>query len=161
MSSLYFDAGLGLHTIFALVWIIGTFVSLQALLRLSKQPTDVSSAKRARIAQMLKAVGGGLTVILGLGFYYYINVYRTAYATSSAGLPLVDSGAVLGLIVLIWQMSQASRIRNALKALSATGASTPQIQTTNTATLPKSWMLIVPSILLVLAFLLMIGGTTM
>lgn len=110
---------------------------------------------------MMKAIGGGLTVLIGLGFFYYINIYRTAYATSSAGLPLVDSGALLGLIVLVWQMSQASRIRNALKTISASGAASTPAQTAKPATIPQSWMLIAPAILLLVAFALMIGGTMM
>ena len=165
MSTLYFDGLLGLHIVFALLWIAGTFIGLGALMRLSKKPADVSSAKRARMSQMLTAAAGGLAVLIGAGFYYYINVYRTEYATSSSGLPLVDAGAALGLIVFIWQMAQGSRIRNSLKATIAatsasSGASAP-VQTANAPTLPKSWMLIAPAILLVVAFLLMIGGSMM
>lgn len=165
MSSLYFYGLLGLHVVFALIWIVGSFISLTALLRLLKQPTDVSSAKRARMSQVLAAAGGGLAVLIGAAFYYYINVYRTAYATSSSGLPLVDSGAALGLIVFAWQMVQGSWIRKSLKATIATaeasGGASATVQTTNTPNLPKSWMLIAPFVLLLVAFILMIGGSMM
>lgn len=165
MSILYFDGLLGLHVVFALIWIAGTFVSLSALLRVSRQPTDVNSAKRARIWQMITAAGGGLAVLVGAGFYYYINIYRTSYATSSSGLPLVDAGAVLGLIVFAWQMAQSARIRKSLVSLidsiTATAGSTTAVQTANTTTLPKRWMLIAPAILLLFAFILMIGGSMM
>lgn len=158
MSILYFDGMLGLHIVFALTWIAGTFMGLTALLKLSKQPGDVSAAKRARTAQFLGAAGGGLTVLVGLGFYYYINVYRTAYATSSSGLPLVDAGAALGFIVFLWQMAMGPRIRKSLRAVIA--ASTAPAQT-RAPTMPKNWMLIAPAILLLLAFVLMIGGSMM
>lgn len=165
MSTLYFDGLLGLHVVFALIWIVGSFISLTALLRLSKQPADVSSARRARMSQMLAAAGGGLAVLIGAGFYYYINIYRTAYATSPSGLPLVDSGAALGLIVFAWQMAQGSRIRQSLKTTIATteasGGASASVQTSTTSTLPKSWMLITPFILLLVAFILMIGGSMM
>jgi hypothetical protein len=112
---------------------------------------------------MLTAAAGGLTVLIGAGFYYYINIYRTAYATSASGLPLVDTGAALGLIVFAWQMAQGSRIRKSLKAtINASGGATTQAQTTRNATsLPKRWMLIAPPVLLLLAFILMIGGSMM
>lgn len=162
MSTLYFDGLLGLHIVFALLWIASTFIGLRALLRLSNQPKDVSVAKRARTFQMLTAAAGGLTVLIGAGFYYYINVYRTAYATSQSGLPLVDAGAALGLIVFAWQMAQGSRIRNSLKAtISASGGPTQAQTATNTTSLPKRWMLIAPPVLLLLAFVLMIGGSMM
>ena len=165
MSTLYFYGLLGIHIVFALAWIAGTFIGLLALMRVSKQPSNVSSAKRARMSQMLTSATGGLTVLIGVGFYYYINFYRTTYATSSSGLPLVDAGAVLGLIVFAWHIALGSRIRNSLKATisaasTSVGSSTPA-QTTRATTLPKSWMLITPAILLVIAFVLMIGGSMM
>ncbi len=146
----------------ALLWIAGSFIGLRALLRLSKQPGDVISVKRARVSQILVSAVGGLTVLIGAGFYYYINIYRTAYATSSSGLPLVDTGAVLGLIAFAWQMAQGSRIRNYLKAAitkSVTGSEGTVTQPTTA--LPKRWMLIAPPILLLFAFVLMIGGSMM
>lgn len=132
-------------------------MGLNALLHLSKQPGDVFAAKRARTAQVIAAIGGGLTVIIGIGFYYYINFYRTAFATSSTGVPLVDAGALLGLIVFIWQIVLGPRIRKSLKAIIGAGSSTPA----QTSTLPKNYMLITPAILLILAFLLMLGGSMM
>jgi hypothetical protein len=151
---------LGLHIVFALIWLAGTFVGLRALLQLSKQPGDVSAAKRARMGQMLTAAGGGLTVLVGIGFYYYINVYRTAYATSSSGLPLVDAGAALGFIVFIWQIVLGPRVRRTLNTIiSRSGAATPAQP--SSSTLPKNWMLIAPAVLLVIAFVLMIGGSMM
>lgn len=168
MSTLYFDGLLGLHIVLALLWIAGTFIGLRSLLRLSKEPKDVSSAKRARMSQMLTAVAGGLTVLVGAGFYYYINFYRTAYATSSSGLPFVDAGAALGIIVFAWQMAMGPRIRRSVSAaISAVAGndvattSLPVQTTATTRTLPKSWMLIVPAVLLVVAFVLMIGGSMM
>jgi hypothetical protein len=164
MSSLIFNGLLGLHIVLALIWIAATFISLRSLLKLSKDPRNLSSAKRARMSQMLIAAAGGLTVLIGAGFYYYINFYRTAYATSKTGLPLVDAGAVLGIIVFAWQMAMGSRIRNSLKAIisaPATSGSTTTTPVQTISSLPKSWMLIAPAILLVLAFLLMIGGSMM
>lgn len=120
------------------------------------------------MSQMLTAAAGGLTVLIGAGFYYYINFYRTTYATSTSGLPLVDAGAALGLIVFAWQMAMSPRIRNSLKATIGAGeasrgpATSSSVQTTaSTTTLPKSWMLIAPAVLLVVAFVLMIGGSMM
>ncbi|MDG6998081.1 MAG: hypothetical protein JRN15_03090 [Nitrososphaerota archaeon] len=164
MSILYFDGMLGLHIIFALTWIAGTFIGLTAFLKLSKQPGDVSAAKRARTAQFLGAAGGGLTVLVGLGFYYYINFYRTTYATSSSGLPLVDAGAALGFIVFLWQMAMGPRIRKSLRAIIGTTGVTstaPAPAQSRATGLPKNWMLIAPAILLLLAFVLMIGGSMM
>ena len=160
MSLLYFNGMLGLHIVFALTWLAGTFIGLRALMQLSKQPGDVSAAKRARMGQMLQAAGGGLTVLIGIGFYYYINIYRTAYATSSSGLPLVDAGATLGFVVFIWQMVLGPRVRRSLKTVISTGGSATPAQPIS-ATLPKNWMLIAPAALLVLAFVLMIGGSMM
>lgn len=163
MSIIYFEGMLGLHVIFALTWIVGTFLGLSALLRLSKHHGDVAAAKRARMSQVLAAAGGGLTVLIGIGFYYYINFYRTTYATSSSGLPLVDAGAALGFIVFVWQMAMSSRIRKSLKTTMATtvtsGAESSSTQ--SGTTLPKSWMLIAPAVLLLVAFVLMIGGSMM
>jgi hypothetical protein len=117
------------------------------------------------MSQTLTAAAGGLTVLVGAGFYYYINIYRTAYATSPSGLPLVDTGAALGLIVFAWQMAQGSRIRNSLKATIAAagvaGGAATSVQTTSASTLPKRWMLIAPPVILLLAFILMIGGSMM
>jgi hypothetical protein len=165
MSILYFDGLLGLHIIFALIWIIASFLGVSTLLRVSKRPADVTSAKRAKTLQMVTAAAGGLAVLIGAGFYYYINFYRTAYATSSTGLPLVDAGAAIGLIAFAWQMAQGSRIRKSLTAMIAsTGGSAGKsdtVQTANISNLPKSWMLITPAILLLVAIILMIGGTTM
>jgi hypothetical protein len=161
MSILYFDGLLGLHIIFALIWIIASFLGVSTLLRVSKRPADVTSAKRAKTLQMVTAAAGGLAVLIGAGFYYYINFYRTAYATSSTGLPLVDAGAAIGLIAFAWQMAQGSRIRKSLTAMIASTGKSDTVQTANISNLPKSWMLITPAILLLVAIILMIGGTTM
>ena len=139
-------------------------MGLTALLKLSKQSGDVSAAKRARTAQFLGSAGGGLTVLVGLGFYYYINFYRTTYATSPSGLPLVDAGAALGFIVFLWQMAMGPRIRKSLRAIIVTtaGASTsPAPAQSGAPALPKNWMVIAPAVLLLLAFVLMIGGSMM
>lgn len=159
-----FDGLLGLHIIFALIWIASAFISLRALMTVSRIPSDTSARQRAIMVQRLVAAAGGLTVLIGIGFYYYINFYRTAYATSPAGLPLIDTGALLGIIVFVWQMAQAPRIRRALKSMTPqenAGASSSSANPQVNSGLPKTWMLLVPAFLLVIAFLLMIGGSSM
>jgi nitric oxide reductase large subunit len=156
---LAYDGLLGLHILFALIWIVTTFIGTTALLQVTRSPGDSALRKRALLTRTLIAASGGVTVLLGIAFYYYINVYRTIYATGSAGLPLIDTGALVGLIVFAWQMAQGPRIRRALKeGTTSGGASGPA---SNIAGLPKSWMLVLPALLLLVAFALMIGGSMM
>jgi hypothetical protein len=162
VSTLVLDGLLGVHVLFALLWVAATFVGLMTLLRLEKSPTDSSLKKRASMLNMLVAAGGGITVLVGAGFYYYINFYHPSYATSARGLPLVDAGAALGVIVFIWQMAQGSRIRRALKTnIPSQTQGSQKVPSALKANLPKSWMLIVPALLLLVAFALMVGGSMM
>jgi uncharacterized membrane protein len=162
---LAFDGLLVLHVIFALVWVAASFISARAITSLAKS-TDQASKNRVLMSQRLVAAAGGLTVLIGLGFYYYVNYYRPAYATSSSGLPFVDAGAVLGILVFIWQMAQGPRIRRAIASMNTgqatTAGSSGMSQSTQVATaLPKSWMVFLPGILLILALLLMVAGSSM
>ncbi len=164
---LVFDGLLGLHIIFALLWIVASFILVRSLMGLIRSPNDTHIKQRALVAQRVVAAAGGMTVLVGATFYYYINFYRTAYATSSAGLPLVDAGALLGIIVFVWQMATGPRVRRSLNALGASPNVSPNVtvatvpaRTTDTS-LPKSWIVLLPAILLLLAFALMIGGSMM
>ena len=160
---LAFDGLLGLHIVFALLWIAVSFISARSVMGVIKTPTDTSLKNRALMSQRLVAAAGGITVLVGAGFYYYINYYRPAYATSASGLPLVISGAVLGVIIFAWQMAMGPRVRRALTSTSMNANSSPNtkpVQTTNNS-LPKGWMVLLPAVLLILAFALMIGGSMM
>lgn len=151
-----FDGLLGLHIIFALAWVGTSFVGARLLLRVVQTPNDSSLRKRALLMRTLIAATGGITILVGAGFYYYINFYRTSYATSSSGVPLIDAGALLGVVAFAWQMSQGPRIKRALSA--PTSASSSPVSLPG---MPKNWMIVAPGIVLLLALLLMIGGSMM
>ena len=134
------------------------------MVRGSPTPATIS---RLKTILTVVAASGGLTVLIGLGFYYYVNFYRTEYATSASGLPLVDAGAALGLIAFILQMVSGPRIRRALKSVSSpatpvgTGQTPVSGGTSFRTALPPMWLLVLAPILLLLAFALMIGGSMM
>jgi hypothetical protein len=158
---LAYDGLLGLHILFALIWIVTTFIGTTALLRVTRSPGDSGLRKRALFTRTLIAASGGITVLVGIAFYYYVNFYRPIYAISSAGLPLIDTGALLGLIVFGWQMVEGPRIRKALNATKTSSSASPSGANPNTENLPKGWMLVLPAFLLLIAFALMIGGSMM
>jgi hypothetical protein len=164
-----FDGLLGGHLLFAIIWIVTSFASAVILFRVLKTPINPSLLKNAILIRTLVAASGGLTVIIGAGFYYYVEFYRKSYAISSSGLPLVDAGALVGLIAFIWQTLQGAGIRRTLKAqigsLSSTttassGSATPN-QSQIQSKLPSRAMLIAPPILLLVAFAIMLGGAMM
>jgi hypothetical protein len=165
---LAFDGLLGGHLLFAVIWIATSFVGVAMLSRVVKAPANISALKNALMMRALVAASGGLTVLIGAGFYYYVEFYRTSYAISAKGLPLVDAGALIGVIAFIWQTAQGARIRRALKEQLASLRSTttvsnaPTVQSSQLQTkLPSRAMLIIPPILLVVAFLLMGAGAMM
>lgn len=162
-----FDGLLGGHLLFAVIWIVTSFVGVVMLLRVVKTPSNLSALRNALMLRTLVAASGGLTVLIGAAFYYYVEFYRKSYAISSSGLPLVDTGALLGVIVFIWQTAQGAGIRRSLKAqisaLSTTTGSTSSTvsQSGVQSKLPSRAMLIAPPILLLVAFALMEGGAMM
>lgn len=162
---LAYDGLLGLHIIFALSWLVVSFLGIRALISIAKSPSNAGLVKRAQTLQMLISAAGGITVLIGIAFFYYVDVYRTAYAPSSSGLPVIEAGAALGFIAFILQMIASPRIRRALKTAipAATPAqpNMPSSSTVATMKLPPAWMTLVPAVLLLVAFALMIGGSMM
>jgi hypothetical protein len=161
---LAYDGLLGLHIIFALAWLVVTFVGIQTLLSIAKSPGNVNLVKRSQTLQSLIAATGGITVLIGIGFLYYVDVYRKSlYGLSGSELPLIGAGAALGLVAFILQMIAGPRIRHALKAgmPAATPTQTPTPSSSNAMKLPPAWMTLIPAVLLLIALALMIGGSMM
>lgn len=160
---LAFDGLLGGHLLFAIIWIATSFMGVGMLFRVIKTPANVSALKNALMIRTIVAASGGLTVLIGAAFYYYVEFYRKSYAISTSGLPLVDAGALLGVIVFAWQSVQGAGIRRSLKAqiASVSAASGSTVQSQIQTRLPSRVMLIAPPILLLVAFGLMLSGAMM
>ncbi len=174
MSSTIFGIILGLHAIFALVWLGALLAGLSPSLKLCRSSSlvDVSIFRRGMLLRQLIAGSGGAAVVMGLLLYYYVTAVDKSFAPSSVGELLVITGASLGAVVFIVSTMQSRGLRAAFKSRIEQGtlgmlsrgaqASTiGPVRPSNSEKLPSKGLLISMPIVLMIALLLMVAGSVM
>jgi hypothetical protein len=143
--------------------IAGIFPALK-LLNASSTDTASNSTtafKRGIMLSRVVAGAGGVALIFGIILYYYIYFVDKAYATSASGIPFVGAGAAFGVVAFILSTYQSPKLRKAYKAgimkASSSNQSSSQPSKMN---LPSRTMIIVTPIILVVALVLMVVGSS-
>jgi hypothetical protein len=173
MSAAILDTILAIHVIFALVWLGAMIAGIFPALRLLRagatdSARDPAIFGRGIVLSRVVAGAGGLAVVFGIVLYYYINFVDKTFATSASGLPLIGTGAGLGLIAFILSTYQSGKLRRGYKARiqqagSATGTHGPtapsSAQTSKNGFPPRYLILVTPVVLLVALVLMIIGSS--
>jgi hypothetical protein len=174
MSAVIVDTILVFHVVFALVWlgamIAGIFPALRLIRAQATDPSrdDPAIFRRGIVLSRIIAGAGGVAVVFGLALYYYINFVDMAFATSASGLPLIGTGAALGLIAFILSTYQSPKLRRGYKyriqqastAAGIPGQASPNVSQTTRNQLPPRYLILITPVILLLALVLMVIGSS-
>ncbi len=126
MADAIFVTLLFIHIIFVVAWLgaslFGNIVLFPLTPKLSLQGrSDFSKLVMPGIFRY-QLIAGVIAMIDGVLLYIYINFGNTFYATSPAGLPFIQAGAIVGLFAAILVNSIQN---NAMRKIQKISAQTP------------------------------------
>jgi uncharacterized membrane protein len=105
MADPVFLALLYTHVIFVVAWLGATLYSNMLLLPMMAKLTPPTRAELSRVVVPRSfrygIIMGSAALAAGVLLYGYINFLSKGSATSSSGLPFIQTGALLGLLGLI------------------------------------------------------------
>ncbi len=105
MADAIFVTLLFIHIIFVVAWLgaslFGNIVLFPLIPKLSAQARSDFSRLVVPGVFRYGLIAGMIALADGVLLYIYINFVNTIYATSSAGLPLIQAGALIGLLAVI------------------------------------------------------------
>ncbi len=111
------------HIIFVVAWLgaslFGNIVLFPLMPKLSPQgKSDFSKLVVPRVFRY-GLIAGMIALTDGVLLYAYISFLNTNYATSSTGLPLIQAGAIIGLVALIVVNSVQNSAMRKIQRISA------------------------------------------
>ena len=134
MADPIFLALLYVHVIFVIAWLGATMYSNMLLLPIMGKLTQPTRAELSRVVVprgfRYGIIMGSVALAAGVLLYGYINYATTGNATSSSGLPFIQTGALLGLLGLLIVSIVTNDIFKKMRNASA--------QTSNVAASPSS-----------------------
>jgi uncharacterized membrane protein len=122
LADLVFLTLLCVHILFIVAWL---GASMFGNISLSPDVPKMSSQGKADFWSIImpKAarygmIAGMVAVADGVLLYAYINFVNTSYAPSAAGLPFIQGGALLGLLLLLVAVFMVDRTSRRIRSLS-------------------------------------------
>jgi uncharacterized membrane protein len=125
LTDFVFVALLYTHITFVVAWlgatIVGNIVLFPMIPKL--RPETQAELGQVMVPRLFRfgMIVGGIALLVGVALYSYINYVATSYATSVSGLPFIQGGALLGLLILVVHTTIQSSTAKKMKALMAQG----------------------------------------